>query len=242
MPAVLAAHGLRKTYPLGDQSVVALGGVDLTVQAGEFVSVMGPSGSGKSTLLHLLGLLDAPDAGSVQLGGEDTSGMSDDRLTALRRDRIGFIFQSFELIPTLTAQENILLTADLGGRGAAARARLPELARQLGLEGRLSNRPTELSGGQRQRVAIARAIIGDPLVLLADEPTGNLDSRTGREVLEIFRRGVDRSGWTVVMVTHDPAAALSADRIVFLRDGLRAGEVRSSDPQARRHIEQFVGV
>ncbi len=236
----LAATDLHKTYALGDERIAALQGVTLLVPRGQFVAVMGPSGSGKSTLLHLIGLLDTPDSGSVAIEGRATSGMSDDELTALRRDRLGFLFQSFELIPNLTARENVLLPAEVAGRREEASARLAELAERLGIADRLGHRPRQLSGGQRQRVALARALINDPAVVLADEPTGNLDSRTGAEVLALLRDGVDSHGWTVVMVTHDPVAAQAADRVVFLRDGRVAGE--TAGPQVRADIERFLSV
>jgi len=234
----LAATDLHKTYTLGEERIRALQGVTLLVPRGQFVAVMGPSGSGKSTLLHLIGLLDEPDSGSVAIEGRPTAGLSDDELTALRRDRIGFLFQSFELIPNLTARENVLLPAEVAGRLSEAEARLEELAARLGIADRLEHRPRQLSGGQRQRVALARALINDPAVVLADEPTGNLDSRTGAEVLALLRDGVDRHGWTVVMVTHDPVAAQTADRVVFLRDGRVAGE--TSGAQAKSDIDSFL--
>jgi putative ABC transport system ATP-binding protein len=239
-PLALSARDLRKTYHLGDEVIPALDGVTLEVSEGEFVAVMGPSGSGKSTLLHMLGLLDQPDSGTVAVAGKATGGLDDDELTALRRDRLGFIFQSFELIPNLSAEENILLPTEVAGRLATGRARLADLAVQLNIGDRLSHRPRQLSGGQRQRVALARALINDPAVVLADEPTGNLDTKTGNEVLALLRRGVDELGWTVVMVTHDPAAALVADRIVFLRDGLVAGETETHDLGARQVIDAFL--
>ncbi len=239
---VLAAVDLEKHYDLGGTRVAALNKVSLEVQQGSFLAVMGPSGSGKSTLLNLLGLLDSPDAGRIEIGGRDTAGLNDDTLTRLRRDQIGFIFQSFELIPTLSVRENILLPSELAGRRKEAEARLPQLLERLGLEARLSSNPTQLSGGQRQRVAIARALVHQPLLVLADEPTGNLDSKNGREVLNIFRRGVTELGLTVVMVTHDPLAALEADQIVFLRDGVVAGQVLTHSSEARKRIEEFVGV
>ncbi|NLG09346.1 MAG: ABC transporter ATP-binding protein [Deinococcales bacterium] len=238
--AAVRAVGLEKSYQLGEQTIRALGGVSLTVGQGEFVAVMGPSGSGKSTLLHLLGLLDSPDAGSVEIGGRATAGLSDDELTALRRDELGFIFQNFELVPNLSARENVLLPAEVSGRLAEAERELPALAEQLGIADRLDHRPRQLSGGQRQRVALARALINHPVVVLADEPTGNLDSRTGGEVLALLRHGVDALGWTVIMVTHDAAAALVADRIVFLRDGLVAGETATAGEGARQRIEEFL--
>ncbi|HZW99182.1 MAG TPA: ABC transporter ATP-binding protein [Trueperaceae bacterium] len=234
----LAATDLHKTYTLGDEVINALQGVTLLVPKGQFVAVMGPSGSGKSTLLHMIGLLDTPDKGSVAIEGRATDGLSDDELTALRRDRLGFLFQSFELIPNLTARENVLLPAEVAGRRDEAAGRLDDLGARLGISDRLSHRPRQLSGGQRQRVALARALINDPAVVLADEPTGNLDSKTGAEVLSLLRDGVDANGWTVVMVTHDPVAAQAADRVVFLRDGRVAGE--TAGPQVRTDIDRFL--
>ncbi len=234
----LAATDLHKSYRLGEEVIKALQGVTLLVPKGQFVAVMGPSGSGKSTLLHLIGLLDSPDAGTVAIEGRSTTGLDDDELTAMRRDRLGFLFQSFELIPNLTAKENVLLPAEVAGRRDEAASRLTELAQKLGIADRLSHRPRQLSGGQRQRVALARALVNDPAVVLADEPTGNLDSKTGAEVLTLLRDGVDRLGWTVVMVTHDPVAAQAADRVVFLRDGRVAGE--TAGPQVRSDIDRFL--
>lgn len=238
----IRAEGLRKYYHLGGETIRALDGVDLEVRAGEFLAVMGPSGSGKSTLLHLLGLLDTPDEGEVILGGEATKDLDDDALTRLRRERLGFVFQNFELIPNLNARENILLPAEVAKQREEGRRRLETLAKGLGIEDRLGHRPSQLSGGQRQRVALARALINNPLVILADEPTGNLDTTTGNEVLGLLQRGVQESGWTVVMVTHDPKAALYADRIVFLQDGLVSGETDTRDQGARTMIESFVGI
>lgn len=215
----VAAHDLVKTFRLGNESIHALAGVSLEVTKGSFVSVMGASGSGKSTLLHLLGLLELPDRGSISIGGQDTSGLDDDELTRIRREKLGFVFQGFELIPSLTARENILLPAEIAGRTDVARERLTDLTDRLQITDRLNHRPGQLSGGQRQRVALARALINDPVLVLADEPTGNLDSRTGDEVLELLRQGVDEQGWTVVMVTHDPHAARYGDRIIRLHDG-----------------------
>ena len=234
----LHATGLHKRYALGTETVHALRGVDLTVRRGEFLAVMGASGSGKSTLLHLLGLLETPDEGRVAIGGVDTSGLDDDALTELRRRSLGFVFQSFELIPNLTARENVLLPADMIGEGEPGRQRLDRLARVLGIDDRLDHRPDQLSGGQRQRVAMARALINDPVVVLADEPTGNLDSRTGREVLGLLSRGVRELGWTVVMVTHAVGAAMEADRIVFLRDGAVAGTLTPRDADVQEVIER----
>lgn len=238
----IQGNDLAKTFRLGEVAIPALRGVTLEVEPGEFVAVMGPSGSGKSTLLHLLGLLDTPDGGEVTLNGTSTRDLDDDTLTGLRRTELGFVFQTFELIPNLTAGENILLPAEIGGKSTEARARLGDLAEQLGIADRLEHRPAQLSGGQRQRVALARALINRPAVILADEPTGNLDSRTGREVLELLRAGVRRDGWTVVMVSHDPNAALFSDRIVFLRDGQISGEADTTNTDAREIIESFEGV
>lgn len=216
---VLRTENLSRRYSLGVETVHALRDVSLKVGQGEFVAIMGPSGSGKSTLLHLLGLVDSPDEGEIFLDGAATSHLSDNDLTKLRREKLGFIFQSFELIPTLNARENILLPAEIAGRKGEGSGRLKELAGQLGIADRLKHRPNELSGGQRQRVAIARALINNPVVILADEPTGNLDTQTGTDVLELLRSGVKNAGWTVVMVTHDSSAAAFADRIIRLQDG-----------------------
>ena len=238
---VLQGIDLVKTYQLGEVTIHALRNVTLDVAKGEFVAVMGPSGSGKSTLLHLLGLLDQPDSGDVILGGSVTRDLDDDTLTGLRRNRLGFVFQTFELIPNLTAEENILLPAEIDGKMDGARERLGPLADQLGISSRLGHRPSQLSGGQRQRVALARALINEPYVILADEPTGNLDTHTGDEVLQLLRTGVDEQGWTVVMVTHDPTAAMIADRIVFLIDGRVSGQTSTADTDARSVIERYVG-
>ncbi|MDR9391149.1 MAG: ABC transporter ATP-binding protein [Trueperaceae bacterium] len=240
-PAVRAV-GLTKAYRLGEVAIPALHDVSLDVERGTFLAVMGPSGSGKSTLLHLLGLLDVPDAGRVALDGRPTADLDDDAATRMRRDDVGFVFQTFELLPNLSARENVLLPAEVAGRRSEGEARLRDLAQDLGIQERLDHRPEQLSGGQRQRVAIARALVNDPVVVLADEPTGNLDSTTGGEVLDLLRRGVDARGWTVAMVTHDPNAALRADRIVFLRDGRVAGEVAADAADARERIAAFAGV
>jgi putative ABC transport system ATP-binding protein len=236
----LDARGLHKRFRLGTETVHALRGVDLRIEPGEFVAVMGPSGSGKSTLLHLLGLLDHPDEGTIELGGIATAGLDDDALTDLRRTRLGFVFQTFELVPNLTARENVLLPAEISGDGKAASHRLTRLAQDLDIADRLGHRPDQLSGGQRQRVALARALINDPVLVLADEPTGNLDSHTGREVLDLLRRGVDTHGWTVIVVTHDVQAAMTADRIVFLHDGAISGETATESLEARELIERFL--
>ncbi|MGE5281632.1 MAG: ABC transporter ATP-binding protein [Chloroflexota bacterium] len=227
--ALLEAHGLTRTFGAEATAVQALGGVDLSVAEGEMVAIMGPSGSGKSTLLHILGALDRPDAGSVAVRGRRYDRLSDAELTELRGDVFGFVFQFFNLLPTLTAAENVLLPALVNGeRPAKVADRVDELIGLVGLADRAAHLPTELSGGEQQRVAIARALLRRPDAILADEPTGNLDSRSGTAVMQVLRRVVD-SGQTVVMVTHDPAAAALADRVVFLRDGVIVGEVPGGD-------------
>jgi putative ABC transport system ATP-binding protein len=215
---ILEARDLTKSYPLGATTVDALRGVSLSVAAGEFVALMGPSGSGKSTLLQLLGGLDRPTTGEVVLEGEVISRLSDDRATKLRRDRTGFVFQSFNLIPTLTAEENILLPLSIAGAKADTEW-YQRVIEAVGLADRLSHRPSELSGGQQQRVAAARALASKPAIVFADEPSGNLDSRSGAELLDFMRLAVDEFDQTIVMVTHDPMAASHSDRIVFLDDG-----------------------
>jgi putative ABC transport system ATP-binding protein len=218
-PAALAC-GLTKTFGAGEARVEALRGIDLCVERGRFVAVMGPSGSGKSTLLHLLGGLDVPTSGTVRVGGEDLAALDDDRLTLLRRRRLGFIFQAFNLIDVLTAEENVglPLLIDGVGEGEALR-RAGEALGLVGLAQRRHHLPGRLSGGEQQRVAIARALVGRPLLLLADEPTGNLDSASGDQVMALLRRLVDEQGQTVLMVTHAARHAALADRIIQLRDG-----------------------
>ncbi|MEU8761350.1 ABC transporter ATP-binding protein [Streptomyces sp. NPDC048659] len=207
-----------KVYGRGDTEVRALDGVSVDFPAGRFTAIMGPSGSGKSTLMHCAAGLDTLTSGTVLIGDTELSALDDRRLTLLRRERIGFVFQAFNLLPTLTVAENITLPLDLAGR-APDRARVDALVDAVGLRGRLRHRPGELSGGQQQRVAVARAFAGDPDVVFADEPTGNLDSRSGEEVLRLLGDTVRRTGRTVVMVTHDPVAASHADEVVFLADG-----------------------
>ena len=240
--SALKAINLSKTYQLGSETIYALRDVNLEIKRGEYLAVMGPSGSGKSTLMHLLGLLDKAEGGDVIVEGQSTANLNDDSLTHLRRDKLGFVFQTFELIPTLSAKENILLPAEVAGKKAEGEKTCKRLAKQLDISDRLEHRPNQLSGGQRQRVAIARALINNPVVILADEPTGNLDSQTGTEVLELLRQGVKQHNWTVVMVTHDPKAALYADRIIFLKDGKISGETRTDATQVTSLIETFVGV
>ncbi len=217
-PAAVRTVGLVKTYGSGPAAVRALDGVDVAIPAGAFTAVMGPSGSGKSTLLHCVAGLDTATSGQVWVGGTELSGLSDDALTRLRRDRIGFIFQAFNLLQTLTARQNLVLPLQLAGRPVDDRA-VDAVAADLGLSDRLDHRPAELSGGQQQRVAIARALLSEPDLLVADEPTGNLDSRTGAEVLSLLRSAVRERGRTVVMVTHDPRAAAYADQVLLLADG-----------------------
>ncbi|MGC5034402.1 ABC transporter ATP-binding protein [Streptomyces sp. DT190] len=209
-------------------AVTALDGVSLALPAGSFTAVMGPSGSGKSTLLQCAAGLDRPDAGSVTVGGTELTGLSERRLTLLRRERIGFVFQAFNLLPALTAEQNVALPLRLAGR-RVPKARVRQALEQVGLADRGRHRPGELSGGQQQRVALARALVTRPAVLFGDEPTGALDTRTGREVLGLLRGMVDREGQTVVMVTHDPVAAAHADRVVFLVDGRVGAELTGAD-------------
>ena len=216
-PAV-AATAVTRRYGDGESAVDALRGVTLEVPAGQFTAVMGPSGSGKSTLMHLLAGLDTPSSGTVEIGGEDITSMNDKQLTKLRRKHIGFVFQQFNLLPTLTAEENILLPLSIAGR-KADKPDLEALIARVGLQERRRHRPSELSGGQQQRVAIARALISRPTILFADEPTGNLDSASGAEILALLREAVELDGQTTLMVTHDPRAAATADRVVFIGDG-----------------------
>ena len=233
-PAV-ALRDVRKAYGRGEGAVVALDGVNAALSAGSFTAIMGPSGSGKSTFLNVAAGLDRPTSGSVALGDADLAHLSERRLTILRRERIGFVFQAFNLLPSLTVAQNIALPLRLDGR-RPRRSAVREIAARVGLEKRLRDHPSQLSGGQQQRVAIARALITRPEVVFADEPTGALDTRTGREVLALLRRVVDEDGHTVVMVTHDPAAAAYADRVMLLADGQVAGtlEAPSADEVAKR--------
>ncbi|MFI9816396.1 ABC transporter ATP-binding protein [Saccharothrix variisporea] len=220
----VAAANLVKVYGKGDTAVRALDGVSVRFQAGKFTAIMGPSGSGKSTLMHCLAGLDGVDGGAVHIGGTEITSLGDKDLTKLRRDRIGFVFQAFNLLPTLTAEANILLGLELAGR-KPDRQWFDRIVDVLGLRDRLKHKPTELSGGQQQRVACARALVSKPDVVFADEPTGNLDSRSGAEVLDFLRMSVRQLGQTVIMVTHDPVAASYADRVVLLADGHLAGEI-----------------
>ena len=214
----MSAQAVTRRYGEGEAAVDALRGVSLDVPAGQFTAIMGPSGSGKSTLMHLLAGLDRPTAGNVHVGSQDITTMSDKALTRLRRKHIGFVFQSFNLLPTLSAEENVLLPLTIAGR-KVPRETVDALLERVGLTERRRHRPSELSGGQQQRVAIARALISEPTVLFADEPTGNLDSSSSDEVLALMRRAADEFGQTIVMVTHDAGAAAVADRVLVLVDG-----------------------
>jgi putative ABC transport system ATP-binding protein len=234
-PAARAVD-LTKTYGTGDTAVTALAGVSVGFDHGRLTAVMGPSGSGKSTLMHCLAGLDAPTSGRAFIGQEEIGTLGDAELTELRRDRVGFVFQAFNLVPTLTAAENITLPADLAGT-AVDEVWLGRLVNQLGIADRLSHRPSELSGGQQQRIACARALITRPELIFADEPTGNLDSNASMEVLTFLRQAVTEHGQSIVMVTHDPQAAAYADRVVFLADGAVVGELAS--PTAGTVLEEM---
>jgi len=234
-PAV-ALRDVRKVYGRGDGAVIALDGVSAALSAGSFTAIMGPSGSGKSTFLNVAAGLDRPTSGSVVLGDTELVHLSERRLTILRRERIGFVFQAFNLLPALTVAQNIALPLRLDGR-RARRSAVREIAARVGLDKRLRDRPSQLSGGQQQRVAIARALITRPEVVFADEPTGALDTRTGHEVLALLRGVVDEDGHTVVMVTHDPVAAAYADRVMLLADGRGAGTLDA--PSAEEVAERL---
>ena len=242
--AAARVEGLTKVYGSGETRVVALDDVTLDLYAGEFTAIMGKSGSGKSTLMHCAAGLDDATAGQVFLGDIDLTTLKERHLTELRRDRIGFVFQAFNLVPTLTAEENIVLPSAIAGRRPDP-AWFDEVIDTVGLRDRLGHRPSELSGGQQQRVACARALVGRPEVVFADEPTGNLDSTSGAEVLGFLRRVVDSHGQTVVMVTHDPGAASWTDRVVFLADGRGVEEMREPTPErvlaAMARLDHHIG-
>lgn len=223
---VVSCRGLVKIYGEKGTSVTALDHVSISFEESKLTAIMGPSGSGKSTLMHCLAGLDSPSSGEIKLEGSEITHMNERQLTKVRRDRIGFIFQSFNLVPTLTVKQNITLPASIAGKKIPDE-RLREVVEAVGLTDRLSHRPSELSGGQQQRVACARALVTEPAVIFADEPTGNLDSRSSRQILEFLRRAVDVYGQSVIMVTHDVDAAAWADRVVFLADGKVAGELIS---------------
>jgi len=218
---LLNIDSLKKTYSRGDQTVEALRGVSLEIDSGQFVSIMGPSGSGKSTLLHLMGGLDRPTQGKVVFGGKAIDQLNDNELSLFRRQKLGFIFQFFNLLPTLSALENVALPRLLNGESIKTiRPKAEELLKMMGLQNRMDHKPDQLSGGEMQRVAIARALVGDPLMIFADEPTGNLDSKTGESVLNLMQELVKNHGKTIVMVTHDPKAASFGTRLIKLKDGL----------------------
>ena len=239
---VIDARGLTRRYGDGDTAVDALSGVSLEIPRGRMTAVMGPSGSGKSTLMHILAGLDRPTAGSALIDGTDITRLNDKQLTRLRRQHIGFVFQFFNLLPTLSAEENITLPLSIAGKKPDP-AWLDELLAATGLTDRRHHRPSELSGGQQQRVALARALLSRPTVLFADEPTGNLDSTTSGEILSLLRDAVDTFGQTIVMVTHDPRAATIADRILFLADGVVVRELgRSSQHEVLAILEEVSGL
>ncbi|MER6844049.1 ABC transporter ATP-binding protein [Streptomyces platensis] len=234
--AAVRATGLAKGYGVGDSRVVALAGVDVEFRHGEFTAIMGPSGSGKSTLMHCVAGLDQADEGRVWIGDTELTGLGDNALTHLRRDRVGFVFQAFNLLPTLTALENITLPFDLAGR-KHDQDTVDKVIEALNLRSRLHHRPSQLSGGQQQRVACARALVTRPDVVFADEPTGALDSTASAELLTFLRRSVDTFGRTVAMVTHEPSAAAYADRVLFLKDGHLVDELQA--PSADRVLERM---
>jgi putative ABC transport system ATP-binding protein len=224
--SMVSCHHLRKRYGTGDAAVVAVDGVSTSFAAGEFTAIMGPSGSGKTTLMHLLAGLDTPTEGEVSLAGTSLTGLDDRALTDLRRDRVGFIFQAFNLLPTLTAEQNIVLPLRLAGR-SVDRGRLQRIAASLQIADRLGHRPAELSGGQQQRVAVARALLTEPSVVFADEPTGALDIAAGRALLAGLQNAARQSGQTIIMVTHDAVAATYADRVLIMADGRLWEELRA---------------
>ncbi len=236
---IIAAVGVERVYGEGEAQVRALDGVTVGLPAGGFTAIMGASGSGKSTLMHHLAGLDTPTAGSIRLDGVELADLGDKELTALRRDKVGFVFQAFNLLPVLTAEENITLPLTLAGR-KPDREWLDQLIATVGLSDRRTHRPAEMSGGQQQRVAVARALVHRPAVVFADEPTGNLDSRAGADVLAFLRQSVDALGQTLVMVTHDPVAAAHADRVVFLADGRVVSELLA--PTAERVVDAIMAL
>jgi putative ABC transport system ATP-binding protein len=236
--AVAQAVGLTKTYGTGEATVTALDDVSVEFDRGRMTAIMGPSGSGKSTLMHCMAALDTPTSGRVVIDGVEVGGLKDKALTRLRRDRLGFVFQSFNLVPTLTARENITLPLDIAGT-PVDQAWFDTVIDTMNLRDRLTHRPNQLSGGQQQRVACARALVSRPAIVFADEPTGNLDSRASAEILGFLRRSVDEFGQSIVMVTHEPSAAAYADRVLFLADGRIVGELR--DPTAEGVLERMKG-
>ena len=239
--AVVVARDVTRRYGQGQTCVDALRGVSVDIESAKLTAVMGPSGSGKSTLMHILAGLDKPTAGSVEVAGQEITNMSDGDLTKLRREHIGFVFQFFNLLPMLSAEENITLPLSISGE-RPEEAWLKQVVDDVGLSDRLKHRPAELSGGQQQRVAIARALVSRPTVLFADEPTGNLDSTTGNEILQLIRDSVDSRGQTTVMVTHDARAASTADRILFLDDGLIVREMHGASAHEVVSTMEEIGV
>ena len=236
--AVAQAVDLRKVYGTGEAAVTALDGVTVDFERGRMTAIMGPSGSGKSTLMHCMAALDTPSSGQVVIDGVTVNGLKDKALTTLRRDRLGFVFQSFNLVPTLTARENITLPLDIAG-AKVDQEWFDTVVTTVGLADRLSHRPNQLSGGQQQRVACARALVSRPAIVFADEPTGNLDSRSSAEILGFLRRSVDEFGQSIVMVTHDPVSAAYADRVLFLSDGRIVDEI--VDPTADAVLARMRG-
>ena len=240
MEAIVSAHEVHRRYGEGDAAVDALAGVTVSFDRGRFSAIMGPSGSGKSTLMHILAGLDRPTAGTVELDGAEITRLDDGDLTRLRRDKLGFIFQFFNLLPILTAEENMVLPLSIAGR-EPDREWLRRLIETVGLQERLTHRPAELSGGEQQRVAVARALVSRPAVVFADEPTGNLDSKASDEILRTLRQAVDEFGQTVVMVTHDAHAASFADRLIVLRDGEVAHDGDAADEEDILELMKDVG-
>jgi putative ABC transport system ATP-binding protein len=243
--AIIETSQVTKQYQMGEVTVDALSRVDFTVAEGEFVAIMGPSGSGKSTLLHLLGGLDGPTDGEVTLAGKPLSKLNDKEITLIRRRNVGFVFQFFNLLPTLTAEENIALPLLIDGQSIKKhQARIDKSLELVGLADRRHHKPDQLSGGQQQRVAIARAFVTDPAIVLADEPTGNLDSKTGDEILELLRNSCSELGQTIVVVTHDAKAASFADRVIFLRDGNIVDHLKMTGDQSEdiRQIQRNLRV
>jgi putative ABC transport system ATP-binding protein len=236
---IVTGSGIERVFGEGDAAVTALKGVDVEFPSGRFTAIMGPSGSGKSTLMHILAGLDRPTAGEVTIDGVELGSLDDAELTQLRRDKIGFVFQFFNLLPVLTAKENMLLPLSLAGRDPDTKL-LEQLVSAVGLEDRLDHRPSELSGGQQQRVAIARALVSRPAVVFADEPTGNLDSKSGEGILALMRRAVDEFDQTVVMVTHDANAAAVADRVVMLVDGNIVRDEPAGSPEQMHDLMKEV--
>lgn len=240
---ILEANAIQKQYQMGEVTVSALAGVSLTVNKGEFVAIMGPSGSGKSTLLHLLGGLDGASGGEITLAGQPLSKLSDDEITIVRRRKVGFIFQFYNLLPTLTAAENVGLPLLIDGHNLGKHtAKINRLLELVGLADRKDHKPDQLSGGQQQRVAIARAFVNDPEIVLADEPTGNLDSKSGTAILELLRKTCDELSATIVMVTHDPRAASFADRVVFIKDGKMVKELKNPSTAYGHAVQPIMDV